>query len=53
MIVKGSAQQIKQQQMFEVFDLPLSAWHAGPKPYFVRIEPDQVTGRRFQVADPN
>lgn len=25
---------------------------AGPKPTFLRLEPDQVTGRRFPVTDP-
>ncbi len=31
------------------FDLQLRPWQAGPKPTYVRITPDVVTGRRFQV----
>jgi uncharacterized protein len=30
--------------------LSLYPMHSGPKPLFVRIEPDSVTGRRFQIA---
>lgn len=47
-VIKGLARPVRQlQQKFEVFDLPLSTWHAAPKSCFVRIEPDTVTGRRF------
>ena len=31
-------------------DLPLFPWHASAKPDFVRIDPEQVTGRRFHVV---
>jgi uncharacterized protein len=31
--------------------LPLFPWHTSAKPHIIRIEPDQVTGRRFRVAD--
>jgi hypothetical protein len=30
--------------------LPLRPMHAGAKHLFVRIEPDDVTGRRFPLA---
>ena len=39
--------------MYELLDalqLPLFPWHAAPKHRFVRIEPDDVSGRRFQVV---
>jgi hypothetical protein len=50
-VVKGKARQI--ENMFEFLDaeqLPLFPWHIGPKPNFVRIEPDEITGRRFYAA---
>jgi hypothetical protein len=37
------------QELFDAVDLPLFPWHAAPKPRFVRIEPDELTGRRFHV----
>ena len=51
-VVKGFAREIS--NMFERFaaeDLPLYPWIADPKPNFVRIEPELVTGRRFHVVD--
>jgi uncharacterized protein len=51
-VVKGLAREIK--QMYEALDaleLPLFPWHASSKPHIVRIEPEDVTGRRFRVAD--
>src|SRR5712671_4538780 len=51
-VVKGRAVEIKRmQQVFDTYDLPLFPWHASPKPRFVRIEPESVTGRRFHVVD--
>ena len=35
---------------FDALDLPLFPWHAGPKHRFVRIEPIEITGRRFHVV---
>ena len=50
-VVKGYAIEIEQlQQFFDVLDLPLFPWHAGPKHRFVRIEPVAITGRRFHVV---
>lgn len=50
-VVKGSAVEIeKMYEMFDALDLPLFPWHAGPKHRFVRIEPVEITGRRFQVV---
>jgi nitroimidazol reductase NimA-like FMN-containing flavoprotein (pyridoxamine 5'-phosphate oxidase superfamily) len=51
-VAKGRARQI--EHMIEYFDadtLPLFPWHAAPKPDIVRIEPLEVTGRRFHVVD--
>ncbi len=51
-VIKGRAIEI--EHMFEVFEaseLPLFPWLASPKPRFVRIEPESVTGRRFHVVE--
>jgi len=51
-VVKGWADQV--EEMYDVFaaeDLPLFPWAAHPKPNFVRISPQEVTGRRFHVLD--
>lgn len=51
-VVKGIAREVK--NLYEVLDalnLPLFPWHAEPKPRIIRIEPDQITGRRFHVLD--
>jgi nitroimidazol reductase NimA-like FMN-containing flavoprotein (pyridoxamine 5'-phosphate oxidase superfamily) len=51
-VVKGRAMEVEQLLgRFEVADLPLFPWHAGPKFRVVRIEPDEVTGRRFVVVE--
>ena len=51
-VIKGRALEIKKmQEVFDTYELPLFPWHASPKPRFVRIEPESVTGRRFHVAD--
>jgi hypothetical protein len=51
-VVKGRAEEIK--NMYEVL-LPWPSalpWHAGPKHRFVRIVPDDISGRRFRIVDP-
>jgi nitroimidazol reductase NimA-like FMN-containing flavoprotein (pyridoxamine 5'-phosphate oxidase superfamily) len=51
-VIKGRAVEIERMQdVFDALDLPLFPWHASPKHRFVRIEPDDVTGRRFHVVD--
>ncbi|HEU4839953.1 MAG TPA: pyridoxamine 5'-phosphate oxidase family protein [Ilumatobacteraceae bacterium] len=52
-IVKGHAVEI--ERMYDVVDalaLPLFPWHGAAKHHFVRIEPVEVTGRRFHVVEP-
>lgn len=49
-VIKGEAQQVNRlYDVLEVIELPLFPWHPEPKPHFIRIEPDSVTGRRFPV----
>jgi nitroimidazol reductase NimA-like FMN-containing flavoprotein (pyridoxamine 5'-phosphate oxidase superfamily) len=50
-VVKGTAQEIlRLYDVLAAFELPLFPWHSSPKPHFIRIEPDSITGRRFQVT---
>ena len=51
-VIKGHAVEIERMQdLFDALDLPLFPWHASPKHRFVRIEPVDVSGRRFHVVD--
>lgn len=52
-VIKGSSAPITgQEQLLETYRLPLFPWQAAPKNNFVRIEPDQITGRQFRPVDP-
>lgn len=49
-VVHGRAVEIeKMEDVFAAIDFPLFPWHASPKTRFVRIEPRDITGRRFAV----
>jgi nitroimidazol reductase NimA-like FMN-containing flavoprotein (pyridoxamine 5'-phosphate oxidase superfamily) len=51
-VIKGRAVELeKLYDLFDALDLPLFPWHASPKHRFVRIEPDDISGRRFHVVD--
>ena len=51
-VVKGIAIEVDNMyERFEIEDLPLYPWVASPKPNYVRIVPELVTGRRFSVVD--
>jgi uncharacterized protein len=50
-IVAGRASAVAEPEEWESAQaLPLFPWHVAPKPYFVRIVPESVTGRRFRAA---
>ena len=50
-VVKGTAREVNSlYDVLAMFELPLFPWHSSPKPHFIRIEPDTVTGRSFQVS---
>jgi nitroimidazol reductase NimA-like FMN-containing flavoprotein (pyridoxamine 5'-phosphate oxidase superfamily) len=50
-VLKGRAVELtKLLDVIEATDLPLFPWHTSPKPRFVRIEPESVTGRRFRAV---
>lgn len=51
-VIKGHAVEIESmEEVFDALDLPLYPWHASPKHRFVRIVPDEITGRRFTIVD--
>jgi nitroimidazol reductase NimA-like FMN-containing flavoprotein (pyridoxamine 5'-phosphate oxidase superfamily) len=50
-VVKGQAQEVNRlYDVQDVFELPLFPWHSAPKPFLIRIEPDSISGRRFEVT---
>lgn len=52
-VVKGRAELVQRiDELVAALALPLRPWHSGPKPCFLRIVPEQVSGRRFAVARP-
>ncbi|HST86135.1 MAG TPA: pyridoxamine 5'-phosphate oxidase family protein [Kineosporiaceae bacterium] len=52
-VAKGQAEEIRQlHDVMDTVDLPLEPWHGEPKHRFIRIEPEEVSGRRFAVSDP-
>jgi hypothetical protein len=47
-VVKGQAERLERfGDIYTAEELPLFPWHTAPKPFFVRISPQSVTGRRF------
>jgi nitroimidazol reductase NimA-like FMN-containing flavoprotein (pyridoxamine 5'-phosphate oxidase superfamily) len=47
-VAKGRAHVVRQlHDVLETFGMSLAAWQQGSKPIFVRIEVDDITGRRF------
>jgi nitroimidazol reductase NimA-like FMN-containing flavoprotein (pyridoxamine 5'-phosphate oxidase superfamily) len=51
-VVKGTAKEVMRlYDVLEAFvEVPLYPWHPSPKSHVIRIEPDSITGRRFQVT---
>lgn len=51
--MKGRAEEISrvQELLDDTADLPLFPGHAAPKQRFVRIVPDEISGRRFHIVD--
>jgi len=51
-VVKGRGEEVARgHELLETTELPLFPLHAGAKPRFVRVVPDEISGRRFHVAD--
>ena len=51
-VVKGVAREItKLHEVLDALELPLTAWHAAAKPRIVRIEPESISGRRYEALN--
>jgi hypothetical protein len=51
-VLKGRAEEVKQlYDQIDVSDLPLFPWHGAAKPIFIRLVPETISGRSFQVVD--
>lgn len=49
-VIHGTAELITlDTELLDSFDLSVRPWHAATKPYFVRIVPNDVTGRRIRL----
>ena len=50
-VVKGRTTAVNRlDDVLATISLPPFSWHSAPKSHFVRIEPDSITGRRFEVS---
>jgi len=49
-VIKGHAAEIPMQDLLDDLAFPLFPWTVTPKPRFVRVVPDEITGRRFHVV---
>lgn len=50
-VLHGSAELITgQTELFDTFELAVRPWHESDKPYFVRLVPSSVSGRRFRLG---
>lgn len=50
-VTKGRVEEIKMYELLDSTELPLFPWHAGSKQRFMRIIPEEISGRRFHVLD--
>jgi hypothetical protein len=51
-VVKGRGEEISRgHELLDTTGLPLFPLHAGAKPRFVRVVPDEISGRRFTIAE--
>ncbi len=51
-VIKGRGEEVSRaHELLDTADLPLFPWHAAAKPRFVRVVPDEISGRRFHVVD--
>ena len=51
-VVKGHARPIQRlSEVIDAEDLPLVPWMSWDEPNFVRIDPAEVTGRRYHIVD--
>lgn len=49
-VMHGTAELItRPTELFDSFELTVRPWHDSDKPYFVRLVPTTVSGRRFRL----
>jgi uncharacterized protein len=49
-MVKAHAEEIEMHDLLDDSAFDLHPWSTAPKPRFVRLIPDEISGRRFRVA---
>lgn len=50
-VIHGSAELItRHTELFDSFELAVQPWHVSNKPYYIRVVPTSVSGRRFHVG---
>jgi hypothetical protein len=49
-VIKGHAVEVPMQDLLDDLAFPLFSWTPTSKPRFVRVVPDEITGRRFHVV---
>jgi nitroimidazol reductase NimA-like FMN-containing flavoprotein (pyridoxamine 5'-phosphate oxidase superfamily) len=50
-VIKGRAHEILElDEVLDALSLPVFPWHHAPKPRYVRIEADTISGMRFPVT---
>lgn len=51
-VIKGRAEAIKQlHELLDTAALPLYPWHGSPKHHLIRVVAQEITGRRFAIAE--
>ena len=51
-VLKGPARPVVgHDAIIATFDMEVPAWQAGPKPTYVRMKPQVITGRRFPIME--
>lgn len=51
-VVHGRLEQLTSSELLDTDTLPLYPLQTGPKPRFVRIVAEEISGRRFETVDP-
>jgi hypothetical protein len=52
-VIQGQLEPLVSFDPITTNELPLYPLQAGPKPLFVRVVPETITGRRFPTVDPS
>lgn len=53
-VVKGQAREVRRlHELIDAIDLPLQPWFLGTQPRYLRIEVDEISGRRLAAPEPD